>query len=76
MTDKEKIKAAVSKLRRKDPRVIAIRNMIALAKAKQTLGEKGRNGIDGLRGADGIKGINGINGKDGIAGVAQTEAMP
>ena len=65
MSDKEKIKAAVSKLRKRDPRVIAIRNMIALAKAKGTPGEKGLNGIDGMRGVDGI---NGINGKDGLRG--------
>lgn len=63
MSDKEKIKAAVSKLRKRDPRVIAIRNMIALAKAKGTPGEKG---LDGMRGADGI---NGMNGKDGIDGM-------
>ena len=49
--------------------------MIALAKAKQTLGEKGRNGIDGLRGADGIKGINGINGKDGIDGMRGADGL-
>ena len=69
MSDKEKIKAAVSKLRRKDPRVIAIRNMIALAKAKGTPGEKG---LDGIRGADGI---NGINGKDGIDGMRGADGM-
>ncbi len=69
MSDKEKIKAAVSKLRRKDPRVIAIRNMIALAKAKGTPGDTGKDGIDGLRGADGINGINGIDGMRGADGL-------
>ena len=69
MSDKEKIKAAVSKLRKLDPRVIAIRNMIALAKAKGTPGEKGLNGLDGMRGADGINGINGIDGMRGADGL-------
>ena len=69
MSDKEKIKAAVSKLRKRDPRVIAIRNMIALAKAKGTPGEKGLNG---MRGADGI---NGINGKDGIDGMRGADGL-
>jgi hypothetical protein len=69
VSDKEKIKAAVSKLRRKDPRVIAIRNMIALAKAKGTPGDTGKDGIDGMRGADGINGINGIDGMRGADGL-------
>jgi hypothetical protein len=69
VSDKEKIKAAVSKLRKRDPRVIAIRNMIALAKAKGTPGEKGLNGLDGMRGADGINGINGIDGMRGADGL-------
>jgi hypothetical protein len=69
VSDKEKIKAAVSKLRKLDPRVIAIRNMIALAKAKGTPGEKGLNGLDGMRGADGINGINGIDGMRGADGL-------
>ena len=68
MSDKEKIKAAVSKLRKRDPRVIAIRNMIALAKAKGTPGDTGEKGLDGMRGADGINGINGKNGIDGMRG--------
>ena len=65
MSDKEKIKAAVSKLRRKDPRVIAIRNMIALAKVTRIP----ENGKDGMRGADGINGINGIDGMRGADGM-------
>jgi len=69
VSDKEKIKAAVSKLRRKDPRVIAIRNMIALAKAKGTPGDTGKDGIDGMRGADGINGMNGIDGLRGADGL-------
>jgi len=68
VSDKEKIKAAVSKLRRKDPRVIAIRNMIALAKAKGTPGDTGKDGLDGMRGADGINGMNGIDGLRGADG--------
>ena len=64
MSDKEKIKAAVSKLRRKDPRVIAIRNMIALAKVKRIPGDNGKDGIDGATGADGINGIDGLRGAD------------
>ena len=72
MSDKEKIKAAVSKLRKRDPRVIAIRNMIALAKARGTPGEKG---LDGMRGADGINGINGINGKNGIDGMRGADGL-
>jgi hypothetical protein len=69
VSDKEKIKAAVSKLRRKDPRVIAIRNMIALAKAKGTPGDTGKDGLDGMRGADGINGMNGIDGLRGADGL-------
>jgi hypothetical protein len=69
VSDKEKIKAAVSKLRKRDPRVIAIRNMIALAKARGTPGEKG---LDGMRGADGL---DGINGKDGIDGMRGADGM-
>jgi hypothetical protein len=69
VSDKEKIKAAVSKLRRKDPRVIAIRNMIALAKAKGTPGDTGKDGLDGIRGADGINGMNGIDGLRGADGL-------
>jgi Collagen triple helix repeat (20 copies) len=69
VSDKEKIKAAVSKLRKRDPRVIAIRNMIALAKAKGTPGDTGKDGIDGMRGADGINGINGIDGLRGADGL-------
>ena len=69
MSDKEKIKAAVSKLRKRDPRVIAIRNMIALAKAKGTPGDTGKDGLDGIRGADGI------NGKDGIDGMRGADGM-
>ena len=65
MSDKEKIKAAVSKLRRKDPRVIAIRNMIALAKVTRIP----ENGKDGMRGADGINGMNGIDGMRGADGL-------
>jgi hypothetical protein len=68
VSDKEKIKAAVSKLRKRDPRVIAIRNMIALAKAKGTPGDTGKDGIDGMRGADGINGMNGIDGLRGADG--------
>ena len=67
MSDKEKIKAAVSKLRRKDPRVIAIRNMIALAKVTR-IPENGKDGIDGAIGADGINGIDGLRGADGAHG--------
>ena len=67
MSDKEKIKAAVSKLRRKDPRVIAIRNMIALAKVTR-IPENGKDGIDGMRGADGINGLDGLRGADGAHG--------
>jgi len=69
VSDKEKIKAAVSKLRKRDPRVIAIRNMIALAKAKGTPGDTGKDGIDGMRGADGINGMNGIDGLRGADGL-------
>ena len=68
MSDKEKIKAAVSKLRKRDPRVIAIRNMIALAKVKRIPGDNGKDGIDGMRGADGINGIDGLRGADGAHG--------
>jgi len=67
VSDKEKIKAAVSKLRRKDPRVIAIRNMIALAKVTR-IPENGKDGIDGATGADGIHGIDGLRGADGAHG--------
>ena len=67
MSDKEKIKAAVSKLRRKDPRVIAIRNMIALAKVTR-IPENGKDGIDGATGADGMNGIDGLRGADGMHG--------
>ena len=68
MSDKEKIKAAVSKLRRKDPRVIAIRNMIALAKVKRIPGDNGKDGIDGATGADGTNGLDGLRGADGAHG--------
>jgi hypothetical protein len=67
VSDKEKIKAAVSKLRKRDPRVIAIRNMIALAKVTR-IPENGKDGIDGMRGADGINGIDGLRGADGLHG--------
>jgi len=68
VSDKEKIQAAVSKLRKRDPRVIAIRNMIALAKVKRIPGDNGKDGIDGMRGADGINGIDGLRGADGAHG--------
>ena len=42
--------------------------MIALAKAKGTPGDTGKDGIDGMRGADGINGINGIDGMRGADG--------
>ena len=74
MSDKEKIKSAVSKLRRKDPRVIAIRNMIALAKVTR-IPENGKDGIDGMRGADGINGINGIDGLRGADGLHGTKGL-
>jgi len=43
--------------------------MIALAKAKGTPGDTGKDGIDGMRGADGINGINGIDGMRGADGM-------
>ena len=43
--------------------------MIALAKAKGTPGDTGKDGLDGMRGADGINGINGIDGLRGADGV-------
>ncbi len=42
--------------------------MIALAKAKGTPGDNGKDGINGMRGADGINGMNGIDGLRGADG--------
>ena len=43
--------------------------MIALAKAKGTPGDTGKDGLDGMRGADGINGMNGIDGLRGADGL-------
>ena len=49
--------------------------MIALAKAKGTPGDTGKDGLDGIRGADGINGINGIDGIRGADGAHGTKGL-
>ena len=74
MIDKKKIKDAVAKLKPKDPRVLAIRAMIALAKSQKNPGPAGvdgaagRDGVDGAAGRDGVDGRDGQKGLDGVAG--------
>ena len=74
MIDKKKIKDAVAKLKPKDPRVVAIRAMIALAKSQKNPapagvdGAAGRDGVDGAAGRDGVDGRDGQKGLDGVAG--------
>ena len=76
MIDKKKIKDAVAKLKPKDPRVLAIRAMIALAKSQKNPGPAGvdgaagRDGVDGAVGRDGVDGRDGRKGLDGVAGAA------
>ena len=72
---KQKLKTLVFKSGRKDSRVIAIKNIISLAKAKGTPGETGKKGIDGMRGVDGINGINGKNGFNGLPGAKGLDGL-
>ncbi len=76
MSDKEKVKAGLSKLRKQNAKVIAIRNMIALARIRSIEGAAGKDGVNGMRGLDGLDGINGINGTNGFDGMRGEKGMP
>ncbi len=68
MIDLAKIQAAVRALRRTDPRVSAMREMIGRARAHAKGGERGEQGFRGLVGAQGPQGEQGLRGMSGIKG--------
>ncbi len=68
MIDLSKIQSAVRALRRTDPRVAAMREMIGRARAHAKGGERGEQGLRGLSGAQGVQGERGLRGMVGIKG--------
>ena len=68
MIDLSKIQSAVRALRRQDPRVSAMREMIGRARAHAKGGERGEQGFRGLNGAQGVQGEQGPRGLKGAQG--------